>query len=58
MIFINIWSLVLLDVKIIFVTIVANNYNIFNPRKYLINMGYDVNSCKNNWQKIIDEINE
>jgi len=35
-----------------------NNYNKFNPRNYFLKMGYDINSCKNAWQKIINEVNE
>jgi len=41
------------EIKYIF-----ENYTEFNPRKYFIEGGYDINSTKIRWQKLINNINE
>lgn len=35
---------------------VFDNYDSFKPRNYFLKMGYDLNSCKNKWEKLINNI--
>jgi len=35
---------------------VFDNYNEFDPRKFFIEQGYDINSCKDKWVKLIEEL--
>jgi len=35
---------------------ILNNYNDFNPRAYFLTMGCDIESCKNKWLEIIEDL--
>ena len=37
---------------------VFDNFNKFNPRKYFLDLGHNLEGCKNKWKKIITNINE